>query len=47
MRLPMSEVQTSPVVSIGECMVELARGPDGRYGLIPESEMCLLDVLSG
>jgi 2-dehydro-3-deoxygluconokinase len=29
----MSEVQTSPVVSIGECMVELARGPDGRYGL--------------
>lgn len=24
---------TGPVVSIGECMVELARGGDGRYGL--------------
>jgi 2-dehydro-3-deoxygluconokinase len=22
-----------PVISIGECMVELARGPDGRFGL--------------
>lgn len=25
--------QTRPMVSIGECMVELARGPDGRFGM--------------
>ena len=24
---------TGAVVSVGECMVELARGPDGRFGL--------------
>jgi 2-dehydro-3-deoxygluconokinase len=25
--------KAGPVISIGECMVELARGPDGRFGL--------------
>ncbi len=28
----MNKTQTGAVVCIGECMVELARGPDGRFG---------------
>ena len=28
----MVTVNKGPVVSVGECMVELARGPDGRFG---------------
>ena len=31
--MPSLQLRGGRVVSVGECMVELARGPDGRFGL--------------